>query len=69
MQEIEKSCYDLISKDLGLKTKLPQCATFYYRNECTDASCLYNILWFHKRNNLADFDNRLYSNALIAVLG
>lgn len=44
MQEIEKPCYDLINKDLRLKTKLSQYITFYYRNECTDASSLYNVL-------------------------
>lgn len=61
MQGIEILCYDLTKKDLRLKTKLSQYTTFYYRNECTDASSLYNILWPPKHNNLTDFDSRLHS--------
>lgn len=38
MQEIERPCYDLINKDLRLKTKLSQYTTFYYKGEFTDAS-------------------------------
>lgn len=41
MQEIERPCYDFITKDLRLKTKLSQYTTFYYEGECTDAgSCI-----------------------------